>query len=116
MALSKDQRIKREKDFEKIFRTGTSIKHPFFLLKFLNSPLSFCRAAVVVPMNVSKQAVARNKLKRIFWAALNQIFPRCRPGIDLVIVVYPAAKEKKIYQITKSLEEIFTKANIVEAE
>ncbi len=115
MPLPKNLRIKREKDFEKIFKTGQSFRHPFFLLKFLRSPLSYCRAAISVPLAVSKEATTRNKLKRIFWAALGEIVPRCRPGFDLVLVVSPMAKEKKINQISQSLEEIFLKANIVQA-
>ena len=116
MALPKSRRIKAEKDFEKIFKSGRSVRHPFFLLKFLNSALSYCRAAVSVPVAVSKQATERNRLKRIFLAALEKLLPRCRSGIDLVVVVSPAALDKKIFQITKSLEDIFIKANIVEAD
>lgn len=114
MALPKNRRIKRKNDFEKVFKTGRSVRHPFFLLKFLNSSLPFCRAAVVVSVAVSKKAADRNKIKRTFWAALKKIFPRCRPGVDLVILVYVAAKEKNFYQIFASIEEIFIKANIVE--
>lgn len=115
MTLPKNRRIKLENDFEKIFKSGRTVRHPLFLLKFLNSSLGYCRAAISVPISVSKKAVIRNKLKRIFWAALEEIFPRCRPGVDLVIVVSPSAKEKKFHQITGSLEETFIKANIVES-
>lgn len=116
MALPKNRRIKAEKDFEKIFKSGRAVRHPLFLLKFLNSSFPYCRAAVSVPVSVSKQATERNRLKRIFLAALEKVFPRCRSGIDLVIVASPAALEKKIDQITRSLEDIFLKANIVEAK
>ena len=115
MALPKNRRIKLEKDFEKIFKSGRSVRHTLFLLKFLNSPLPYCRAAVAVPVSVSKQATIRNKLKRIFFSALGEILPRCHSGIDLVIVVSSAAVKKTIYEISKSLEEIFIKANIVES-
>ena len=115
MALPKNRRIKTEKDFEKIFKSGRSVRHPLFLLKFLNSSLSYCRAAVSVPVSVSKQATVRNRIKRIFFSALEEIFPSCRPGVDLVIVASSAALKKTIYEISKSLEEIFIKANIVES-
>lgn len=120
MALPKNRRIKREKDFEKVFSRGRAFKHPFFLLKFLKNDLSYCRAAVSVPISLSKKAVVRNRTKRIFWAALDKVFIRCLPageagysGIDLVIIVSPAAAEKNLTQITRSLEDIFIKANIV---
>lgn len=114
MAIPKAKRIKREKDFERVFKTGRALKHPFFLLKFSKNDLSYCRAAVSAPISLSKKAVVRNKMKRIFWAALGKVFIRCRSGIDLVIVISPAAIDKKIYQVTESLEDIFIKANIVQ--
>lgn len=114
MPLPKTRRIKHEKDFERVFKTGRVLKHPFFLLKFLKNGLTYCRAAISVPVAVSKKAVIRNRVKRIFWAALEKIFLRCRPGVDLVIITSPAAVEKNLNQITDSLEDIFIKANIVE--
>lgn len=68
-----------------------------------------------MPVSVSKKAVVRNRIKRIFFSALEEIFPSCRPGIDLVIVVSSSAVKKTIYEISRSLEEIFIKANIVES-
>jgi len=114
MPLPKIKRIKREKDFERIFKTGRAFKHPLFLLKISKNDFSYCRAAVSAPISLSKKAVIRNKVKRTFWAALGEIFPRCRPGVDLVIIISPAAADKNIYRITESLKEIFIKANIVE--
>jgi|SRR3989338_2924732 len=114
MALPRNRRIKREKDFERVFKTGKTFKYPFFLLKISKNNFPYCRAAISVPISLSKKSVVRNKVKRIFWSALGEIFPRCRPGVDLVIIVSPAAVEKSFHQITKSLEEIFIKANIVE--
>ena len=114
MPLPKNRRIKREKDFERVFKTGRALKHPLFLLKFLKTDLSYCRMAVTVPISLSKKSVERNKIKRIFWAALSAIFPRCRSGVDLILVPSPAAVEKSLAQITRSLEDIFIKANIVQ--
>lgn len=122
MALPKNRRIKNEKGFERVFKAGRAFKHPLFLLKFFKTDLPYCRAAVSVPVALSKKAVVRNKVKRIFWSALEKTFRRCPPpsarsggggGVDLVIVVSPAAAEKNLEQITRSLEEIFIKANIV---
>lgn len=113
MALPKNRRIKNEKSFERVFKAGRAFKHPFFLLKFSKTDLSYCRAAVSVPMAFSKKAVVRNKVKRIFWSALEKIFRRCQAGLDLIIIASPAAAEKNLEQITRSLEEIFIKANIV---
>ena len=122
MPLPNNLRIKHEKDFERIFKTGLAFKHPLFLLKFLKNKLSYCRVAISVPVSLSKKAVVRNKIKRLFWTALEDIFMHYSlanetdfSGIDLVIVVSPVALEKNIDQITKSLEEIFIKANIVKS-
>ncbi len=114
MAIPKAKRIKRDKDFERVFKTGRALKHPFFLLKFSKNNFPYCRAAVSAPMSLSKKAVTRHKVKRIFWAALGEVFSRCRPGVDLVIIISPGAIDKNVYQITGSLEEIFIKANIVQ--
>lgn len=112
----KTKRIKNKKDFERVFKTGRALKHPFFLLKFLKNDLTYCRAAISMPVAVSKKAVIRNRVKRIFWIALEKVFFRCRPRVDIIIITSPAAVEKSLNQITDSLEDIFIKANIVEAK
>src|SRR3989338_529318 len=43
MPLPKIKRIKREKDFERIFKTGRAFKHPLFLLKISKNDFSYCR-------------------------------------------------------------------------
>ncbi len=62
--LGKENRLRRKKDFEEIFKKGRSFKESFLVLKILKNNLKVSRFGFVVSQKVSKKAVVRNKIKR----------------------------------------------------
>ncbi len=111
--LSKKQRIGLKKDFDDIFKSGRSLRNKFFLLKFKENHLPFCRGAVIVRAKLVSRAVSRNKIKRTVSEVLADIFSKSKVRIDALIVVQSDLKNEKFSEIKESLLEIFKKANIV---
>lgn len=122
MALPKKERIKGRKEFEKIFKTGREIRTPLGIVKFQGNAFRYNRSAVVVPVAVSPQAVDRNRLKRLIFESLQNIFKEAenrRTAVekkfftDVLVIAQPGIKDKKLVEITAILRNIFQKANIV---
>jgi ribonuclease P protein component len=114
MAFTKQSRIKKKKDFERIFKTGSSVRNGFFLVKFLKNSLGYSRATVVVPVSLSAKAVARNRIKRVVAAALKNILTSSKTSkTDFIIIAQMEVKNKKSGEVSGSLRDILQKANIV---
>ncbi|MDO8495562.1 MAG: ribonuclease P protein component [bacterium] len=117
MALPKQSRIKKKKDFEKILKTGSSLRNSFFLIKFIRNSLLTDRAAIVVPVSIASKAVERNKLKRTISAALRNIVTAVSNSktshTDFIIMAQTGVKNKKYREVSSSLRDILQKANIV---
>jgi ribonuclease P protein component len=104
--LKKRFRLVKEKDFKKIFKQGKASYAKIFILKFLANGLEASRYGIVISTKVSKKSVERNKLKRQFRAAIKEIDKKFILGLDLVIVVSPAALNQKYEFIKSELERM----------
>ena len=62
--LAREARLKKNKDFEQIFKKGKSVKGDFLLLKIVKNKLNKNRFAAIVSQKVSKKAIIRNKIRR----------------------------------------------------
>ncbi len=116
MALPKQKRIKKKKDFDRVFKRGASLRNDFFLMKLARNDLLFSRAAIVVPVSISSKAADRNRIKRMIATALEKFFSRSefnKNRIDIVLIAQVGVKEKDFKEIYSSLGNIFKKANIV---
>lgn len=121
MTLPKKARIKSRKDFERIFKTGREINHDGLRVKFKKNQLAGHRGAIVVPVAAFPKAVERNRLKRlvseslgaILRATVNDSTVAKKKFMDILVIVHPGIKNKKLSEITAILKNIFQKANIV---
>jgi ribonuclease P protein component len=58
----KSERLRKQKEILEVLKNGLTIDSPYFTLKYLQGPkLLF---GVLVPHNVDRRAVVRNRLKR----------------------------------------------------
>jgi len=60
----KQNRLKRKKDFERIFKKGKSVKQDLFLVKYMENGLELPRIGIVISKKVCPRAVERNLIKR----------------------------------------------------
>lgn len=64
-------RLNRSEKIKKVVERGLNIRMPFFILKYIYS--EDFKITIVVSKKVSKLAVNRNRIKRIFRAAIQNL-------------------------------------------
>ena len=114
--LAKTNRLRKEKDFEKLFKKGKSFKNGFLILKIVQNNLKESRFGFIVSQKVSKKAILRNKIKRRLRDIIRQNIGKIRKGIDVALIALPGL-EKKNFSETKEtlntlLKNITTNLNV----
>lgn len=101
--LSEENRLRKEKEIEQIFKLGKSVFDPLCGFKFLKNNQITSRFAVVVGTKVSKSAVIRNRLRRQIREVLRLNLGAIKTGFDFVFIVRPEAKGAKYQDLEKRI-------------
>ena len=104
--LPRENRLKKKKDFEKVFKKGKAKKGKFFLIKFIKNELKTIRIGFVVSKKISNKATKRNKLKRRMREATKMFLPSLPLGMDIVIVALRGSENLDFDQIRNHLEDL----------
>ncbi len=64
--LPKSQVLRRTKDFERLLKGGKRVRFESFDVVYGLSDLGYSRVGYIVSKKVSKKAVVRNRIKRLF--------------------------------------------------
>ncbi|HOK00650.1 MAG TPA: ribonuclease P protein component [Candidatus Paceibacterota bacterium] len=112
--LPLNNRLKKKKDFEEVFKNGKSYKENSLQLKFLENNLKTSRFGFVVSKKFSKKAVVRNKIKRRLREIIRKNLIYIKKGFDCVIIVLPDLKIKKFEELEEILIKLFKKADLLE--
>jgi len=110
--LKKSFRLKKAKDFQKIFKEGKLIKDDFLLLRFVANNRKESRIGIMVSQKVSKKAVLRNKIKRRIRAIIFNNLLKIKKGFDILIIVLPGFEEKNFAQINELIKRVLLKAGL----
>ncbi len=112
--LSPKNRLKKKKDFERVYKKGQGLKQDFLILRFRSNSLNDCRFGIVVSKKVANKANERNLIKRRIREIIKEFIAETQSNVDAVIICSPGISKKTSFQeIKKSLEELFVKAGIV---
>lgn len=111
--LPRKNRLKKKKDFERVFKEGKGAREDFLFLKLVKNNFGFNRFAFVVGKNVSKKANLRNKVKRRISETVGLKLKNLKPGVDGVFIAIPGLEKKDFWQIGKTIEKIFVKAKLI---
>ncbi|HEY9888992.1 MAG TPA: ribonuclease P protein component [Candidatus Obscuribacterales bacterium] len=118
MALPKQYRLRRTKEFAQVYQAGRQSSTRHLVVKVLTLPEQFSqscsRFGITISQKVSKQAVVRNRIKRRVRAALQVLIPRLRSGLWLVIVVRSPAVECDYGQFLRELEQLFLELEVLD--
>ena len=97
--LKKENRISKNKDFDRIFKTGQSFYGRILAIKAVKNDLDLNRLGLMVSTKVSKKAVVRNRFKRQLREIVKKELPQIKPSHDLVIIVFPQILDKNFQEI-----------------
>ena len=111
--LSKENRLKREKDFDIVFKSGKSVFDKVAGLKFQKNNRKNSRFAVVVGLKVSKSAVVRNKARRQYREIIRLNLADIARGYDIIVLTSQKMLKMSSQQKEKELKRVLKKANLL---
>lgn len=111
--LKPENRLRKKRDFENVFKNGKGFKESFLLFKFAKNNLIESRFGFVVGKKVSKKAVERNQVQRRLKSAVKMVFDDIVGGIDGVFVAFPGIEQQKSKDIQQVLKKILEKSRAI---
>ncbi len=111
--LPRENRIKKKKDFELIFKNSKSFKNSLFILKASKNNLNFNRFGFVVSQKVSKKAVTRNKIRRRLAQIMKVKDKDIKSGTDLIFIVLSGADKKEFPEMQALVESALIKMGLI---
>lgn len=110
--LSFRNRLKKQKDFENVFKNGKGFKQGSLYLKSNENKLQSSRFGFVVSKKFSKKAVDRNRIKRILREIVREMIDKIKTGLDIVIIVNPGAKAD-FQELTETINRLLKKSGLI---
>lgn len=100
--LSRAQRVRGSADFQAVYATRKSVRLPELTVAYGRNGLSLARLGLSVSVR-NGNAVARNRIKRVFRAAFRQTRQAFPTGFDYVLIPQPKFKDYRCAVIVAAL-------------
>ncbi|PIV45352.1 MAG: ribonuclease P protein component [Candidatus Nealsonbacteria bacterium CG02_land_8_20_14_3_00_37_10] len=110
--LSKNHRIRKKKDIEKIFKEGKNFRENSLVLKTVKNDLNAYRFGFIVSQKISKKANIRNKIKRRLREIVRLRMKSPEANTDNLFIALPGLEKKEFKQLEETIEKLFKKAKI----
>lgn len=105
--LAKTNRLKKEKDFKKIYRFGKKKKATFFIIRYLPNKFIDSRFGIVVPTTTTKKAVIRNLIRRKISEIIRLNLGKIKKGYDIIFLVFKLPTKDKYQILEKEILTVF---------
>lgn len=110
--LAKINRLKKEKDFKKIYKFGGKRKGNFFIIRYQQNRLSSSRFGFVMPASVIKKAIKRNLFKRKTSEIIRLNLEKIKSGYDIIILVFRPPTQEEYQFLEKEILSLIKKADL----
>lgn len=107
--LPKANRLKKKKDFERVFKSGRAVKNGFLVLRALKNSLNINRFAFVVSKKVSTKATTRNKVRRRLSSVTENEIQNIKDGFDVVLLALPGLEKNNFEETKKHTANLLNK-------
>ena len=111
--LPRENRLKKKKDFENVFKQGRGFKEDFLFLKFAKNNSKTTRFGFVVGQKVSKKATTRNRVKRKLRELTAGVLGNIEKGFDTVIVAEKGAERAGDIKTKEVFNKLFKKSRLL---
>ncbi len=88
--LERRVRLRHKVDFDRVFARPGKSTNGFFTVLYRSNQLPYARLGLAVSRKVSKQAVVRNRIKRVVRESFRQ-HRQALSGLDVVVISRAAA-------------------------
>ena len=103
--------LKKNKDFQYIYRKGTSYANKYLVMYVLENGTSQNRLGISVSKKVGN-SVVRHRVTRVIRECCRLHEKELIQGLDIVIVARPLAKEQGLMEIEEAFFHVGRKLNI----
>lgn len=110
LAIKKEYRVKRSKDFDQIFRAKHSFANRKFVVYTLNTEQKHYRVGISVSKKLG-HAVVRNRVKRLIRHAVAEFSPNIEK-VDFVIIARSGVQDLTFEEVKKNLKHVLKLSNI----
>ena len=104
--LKKELRIRKQKDFDKIFSEGAYFSEKFLGLKVVENNLEVSKFGFIVSNKISKKAVERNRIKRLLRETVRLRWDKIKPGFDGIFIFRGKEVKKSFDEIDMVVENL----------
>ncbi|TFD96564.1 ribonuclease P protein component [Jeotgalibacillus sp. R-1-5s-1] len=114
--MKKEQRIKKNPEFQQVFRKGTSMANRQFVLYRLQKNE---QAVFRLGLSVSKKvgnAVVRNQIKRYIRQAFYELSEELDPHHDYIVIARKPAADLNFHETKSSLMHVMKKSRVLRVE
>lgn len=111
--MEKTERLRKNEEFRRVFKLGKAFVGDKIVVYISENGLSHNRVGITVSRKLGG-AVERNQLKRIVREAWRACEGEFRKGFDLVLVPRMKAKTASFLEISKELQQLLEKCNVIE--
>lgn len=110
--MKKKYRIKKNDEFQEVFKQGTSVANRQFVIYVLDKPeQAYFRIGLSVSKKIGK-AVVRNRVKRYVRQVFHEERDRIQTGKDYVIIARVPVATMGYEEVKKSLLHVLRRANV----
>lgn len=114
--LKKEYRIKKNDEFQQIFKNGKSFANRQLVIYFLNNDISEEKQRHFrVGLSVGKKignAVTRNRIKRYLRRSFKELEDRIVPSANIIIIARQPTKNMSCLEIKKSLTHLLSRQHL----
>lgn len=96
MALPRQNRLRKKRDFDAVFKNRKVARGSFLFIKFRENNTRISRFGFVVSAKVAGKAVVRNRIRRVLSEAIRLNMNDTKQGYDIVVVIIKREEADKL--------------------
>jgi ribonuclease P protein component len=112
--MKKRFRLRKNSDFQRVYKKGCSWAHPLLVLCAQRNDLGYSRFGFSVSKRVGG-AVVRNRAKRLMREATRLRQAIIADGWDVVIIARQPMREANFHQVDRAVEQLLRRARLLKA-
>lgn len=110
--LPRENRLKKEKEFESVFKGGRTFRGEYVFLRYLVNGTDKTKVGFVVSKKVSKLATERNKIKRRMREIVRKRKESIKDGLSIIAIALPRSIGAGYAEMEKDIGNILDKEGI----
>ncbi len=111
--LPKKNRLRKKKDFERVFKEGKNARGTVLYFKILETKEPSSRIGFIVSKKISPKATERNKIRRRMKESVRAALDMLKNSWDIIIIASPQIKKSSFEEIRRDTEKTFKNINNV---